>query len=255
MNLMSLFFGMLSLVFMYKVAYILTKSKVFSLIPVFTMAFTFSFWSQSTEAEVYTLNSFFLTFTLYNFLMFYQEKKRIYLYVGILFYAISFGNHLSMLFLLPGLVYVIYITDKLIFKDIKVWIFSFVSVVLGASEYLYIWGRFKDYYNENLNAIWKEGEVYEYVKNSKSVYDAFFSYITGGQFKQELFQGFQYNITLFPKIFGGEFFLNTDSFFGYVVVMFLITTLIVFLFYGLFYFKKIVIYAFYIVFVSYSTFI
>ncbi|HEV09499.1 MAG TPA: DUF2723 domain-containing protein [Sulfurihydrogenibium azorense] len=228
-NLMSLFFGILALIFMYKIVFLFTRNKLISSFPVFVLAFMYSFWSQSTEAEVYTLNAFFVTFVLYNFLKFNETKNYKFLYVGILSYAISFGNHLSMIFLFPVLIYILFITDKNIFKNLKIWLFSLFSIILGASQYLYIWGRFENYYKSALDYLWGEGEVFSSIENSKNVYEAFFRYITGGQFKQEFFSGFKQNITFLPSILGKEFFLSTENIFGYSITAFLIITIILML--------------------------
>lgn len=254
-NLMSTFFSLLALFFTYKNAHLLIQNRIFSTFPVLIMATTFSFWSQSTEAEVYTLNAFFFSFVLYNFLKFYKEKSIKNLYLGIIFYAVSFGNHLSMIFLLPALLYILYITDKSIFRNLKVWTFSVFSIILGASQYLYVWERFKKYYNQENISIWGEGEVFNSIKD-KNIYEAFLTYITGGQFKGTFFQGFNQNLLFFPKIFGSEFFLNLDNFLGYTITFTLIITMLTFMFVGIFYVKKQkILRVFYIVILSYGFFI
>ncbi len=59
------------------------------------------FWSQAVIAEVYTLHTFFLALSLW-LLLRWRRGGRIYLPLAGLAFGLGLGNHLTLLFLLPG---------------------------------------------------------------------------------------------------------------------------------------------------------
>jgi hypothetical protein len=63
---------------------------------------SYTFWSQATIAEVYALHAVFLTLTLWLLLRWQQRPSTARLAVFFGAYALGFGNHLSMVLLLPA---------------------------------------------------------------------------------------------------------------------------------------------------------
>ncbi|WP_221259909.1 glycosyltransferase family 117 protein [Flavobacterium okayamense] len=109
-NLISSLFGSLTVVFLFKISYMVCSkmqndslySKWISIssgtISALTLAFSTSFWTASTETEVYTLSSFLLLLSFYIALLWSQSKdekksKRLILFFSFLL-GISVGVHL-----------------------------------------------------------------------------------------------------------------------------------------------------------------
>ncbi|MDM1298755.1 DUF2723 domain-containing protein [Empedobacter falsenii] len=173
-SILSTLFGVATLAVLYKTALSLTKDSFLSLLPVITLGSCYVFWSQSTEPEVYTLNSFYLVSTLFCLINYYNTRKNTYLYLSIFIYAISFGNHLMMITLLPAFVYLICVVDKKVFFQPKFLLVTLVSVLIGISQYYYLW-----YLTH------QESIGLEYVGYNPT-FNHFVDYVTGGQFRDQL---------------------------------------------------------------------
>jgi hypothetical protein len=139
---MSIFFGALTLAFVYLVSYTLSGNKTGSILAALVMGFSYTFWTQSTEAEIYTLNAFFIVIVAFLFIKFHQTVETGYLLWGNFFYALSFGNHLVVIFLLPALIYIVYKTDKKIFFNKKIILMTLLFIILGMIPYLILYLRF-----------------------------------------------------------------------------------------------------------------
>jgi len=131
----SVFFGALSLVVFYSLLFLLTKDKIGSLISTFLTGFTYVFWTQATEAEVYTLNIFYLLSVLYLFIQFYITKNSKYYLWGCAVYALSFGNHLSMITILPAIAFISLVTDYRVVFKLKNLAFITLFVFIGMLQY------------------------------------------------------------------------------------------------------------------------
>ncbi len=90
-----------------------------ALITSLTFAFTFTFWSQSIVAEVYTLHVLFICLVLYYFIDWYKRQEDRSFLIACALYALSFGHHLTVIFLLPALIYLVFVTNKTMFYDLK----------------------------------------------------------------------------------------------------------------------------------------
>jgi hypothetical protein len=204
-TLISVVFGALSLSMFYALTNLLTSNKTGSLLSTFLLGFTYIFWCQSTEPEVYTLNIFYILTVLYFFLKYHFTAVEKYFLAGCFFYALSFGNHLSMVTILPALIYILLVSDfkKLITR--KNIILISIFIIGGALQYVFIYLRaHADYFNP---------EYAEIVKDS--TFPEFLTYITGD--KKIMFQYTIYEIfnTRIPVLLG---FLNENfSIFGIIL--------------------------------------
>ena len=137
----SIFFGALSLVVFYSLIHLLTKDKIGSFISTLLVGFSYVFWVEATEAEVYTLNVFYLLTVFYLFIKFYFSKNRKYYLAACAVYALSFGNHLSMVTILPAVVFISIYTDyKTVIKPKNLALIT-LFVFLGALQYAFIYYR------------------------------------------------------------------------------------------------------------------
>ncbi|MDF1534872.1 MAG: DUF2723 domain-containing protein [bacterium] len=171
--LLSVLFGLLTILLVYCIIRNLTSSIVASLTVPLILAFSFTFWTQATEAEIYTLNTFFIAVVCWLFIRYERTRRACYLYGGLLLYAVSFGNHLSMIGLLPALLYLICSTDKRVFFSRNFLFVAVFSILLGMSQYLYIWN------------IANSPMAYSEFIGQNPSFSRFLLYISGAQFYQK----------------------------------------------------------------------
>lgn len=159
-----------TLLFLYLVSCELIPHKLGQLIPVLIFGSSVTFWSQATEAEVYTLNSFFVSLVVFFFIRYQKTENRSYFIGGVLVYAVSFGNHLTMITLLPAILYATLTTNPKTLVNTKTVLIVICFIFIGASQYFYL-----------LYLSHHGGINLEYIGKNASV-GRWLSYITGGQF-------------------------------------------------------------------------
>lgn len=181
LNLMSVFFGMLTTLFVFLITYHITKHLASSFLTALTLAFAKTFWGQSLIAEVYTLNTFFLTLIL--FLVLKWEKRlrqwqltdfKLFVFLALVF-GLSLTNHLTIILIAPALALFVFWTLKKT-KKLNLYcspkkILTLISAFLfGLTPYLYIFlrARAKPLFN------WRD----------PSTLERFWLYITGREFHQ-----------------------------------------------------------------------
>ena len=137
----SIFFGALSITVFYGLVCLLTSNKWGAIIASVFFGLTVTFWTLSTEPEVYTLNIFYLLCIIYFFIKYQKTKTNKYFLIGSAFYAFSFGNHLSMITILPAIVYVVLATDfKNAFTKKNVFLIC-LFVILSSLQYVFLYFR------------------------------------------------------------------------------------------------------------------
>ena len=142
-NLMSLIFGVLSVVILYliliKVSKLLGRHNeaaewlafVFSL----SFALSFDFWTQAVVAEVYTLNTFFVFLVVYLLLLWLTRPEERYVLWMALVSGVGLTNHLLFAFILPVVWIIVLVRRKrVVWRDLK---FLFLFLI-GFSLYLYL---------------------------------------------------------------------------------------------------------------------
>ena len=107
-NLMSAFFGALTVVFLYRIVFELTRRRVAAAIAALTLAFTSTLWSNATWATSYDLNAFLTVLILWMALRWRSERRIGYLYAAGLTFGLSLGNHRMILGLVPALGYLVW---------------------------------------------------------------------------------------------------------------------------------------------------
>jgi len=137
-NLMSLFFSLLSLIFLYFILLRLRIAYHLAALTVLSFAFTVTFWKQSLVAEVYTLNSFFLALVFFFLLEWQQTGRQHFFYLATLVLGCSLAHHLTMFLLLPGfLPFLLLVRRKELWK-IKTWLIGLGSLAAGFIPYVYV---------------------------------------------------------------------------------------------------------------------
>lgn len=102
--------------------------------------FTPTFWRHSVTAEVYSLHALFLVLVVDGFARWRQTRRRRDLILACAVYAVSFGNHLTVVTLLPALAVFVLATSPRVLLDWRSVLPVGVLVALAALQYLYpVW--------------------------------------------------------------------------------------------------------------------
>lgn len=137
-NLMSAVFAALAAVTVYFLVMRLVEDRVAGVSAALSFAFCRALWAQAVVAEVYSLNVFLFGAVLLTFLAWYQSRNESLLYLGVGLYALSFGNHMTVVTLIPAVAYLLLVTDyRVLLKPRQVALMAGL-VLLGASQYLYV---------------------------------------------------------------------------------------------------------------------
>lgn len=114
------------------------KNRLIPIFGVMILGFTYPFWLYSSFTEVYALNVFFSLLLVYLLLLWSIYKKNKYLYFFLLTLGFALAHHQLILFLLPGLFYLIIKNKRFIPKKKLVFLITvFFLVSLGFLTYLY----------------------------------------------------------------------------------------------------------------------
>jgi hypothetical protein len=137
-NLMSAVFGALAAVTVYGIVMRLAGDWLAAASAALSFAFSRTLWGQAIVAEVYTLNAFLIGVVILVLLTWHQTRKPGWLYVGIGLYALSFGNHMTVVTLVPAVTYLVIATNYRVLLDPKQVAAMAGLVLLGAGQYLYV---------------------------------------------------------------------------------------------------------------------
>ena len=173
-NLMSAIFAALTCGLAYGIVNHLTESEWAALGTALLLGVSRVFWSHAVIAEVYALNAFYITATILALLIWEREREDRYLYLACAVYALSFGNHLSMITLLPAFGLFVLWTDAKAAAKPRSWLAIGLIVLAGASQYGFLWIRSH------------QGVAYSEMPANPTVRD-FTWFITGGIFKGRMF--------------------------------------------------------------------
>lgn len=133
-------------------------------------AFTLTFWSQALVAEVYTLHVLLMVATLACLARWKMGGPNVWLLAATAVYAISFGNHLSSIFLLPGIAWIVWTDRKRALTWLNAaWVLGWIAA--GASLYILVWAA----------------RTGAYVEVGMRSWDDFAWYVGGGYFRDRMF--------------------------------------------------------------------
>ena len=138
LNLMSSIFAAAMTGALFLLAYRLSQNLVASSYVALTVALSPRLWYQASIAELYALNAFYVALVLFLLISWHQTGRRGFFWAAMVAYALSFGNHLSMILLLPAVLYVVEITDRSMLLRPRNLLLVLLIVALGALQYLYV---------------------------------------------------------------------------------------------------------------------
>lgn len=145
---------------LYSLVWYLTRRPGVAIVAAFLLAWSPTFWSQAVIAEVYTLNAALLMLCV--FLLFVWRERRVagWYWAAIGVYALSLGNHASMILWLPALLVFIWITDQDKLLRPRAFLGNLAMAGLAACQYgwLYLRARqhppFCEYCPDTLGKLW-----------------------------------------------------------------------------------------------------
>ena len=115
-NLFSAITSMLCLLVLSRSLILLGVRPFTTACTVAVFGFTYTFWSQSVIAEVYSLNRLFIAITLYYFIRWHLFGEYRHFLLACAFYSFSFGDHLIVVTLLPAIVFLVLVEGGLFHK-------------------------------------------------------------------------------------------------------------------------------------------
>jgi tetratricopeptide (TPR) repeat protein len=138
MNLMSVFFAVVTLWLVYSLIVRITASNLAAFVATLTLAFVSVFWLQTVSSEVYVLHSFFVVI-LVKILWWWDERREFPILILFVFVTgISFGNHLQTVMLAPAALFLVLTGEKrTLFSPKNAMVLS-VFFIAALSMYLYL---------------------------------------------------------------------------------------------------------------------
>ncbi len=146
MNLLSAVFSALAVGVLYLLLRHLALGRASSILAALLLAFSSTFWSQVVRAEVYSLNTFFVTLLLYLALRLASRfpagsavhlQPAPLLFVFIFLFGLSLTHHRTMLLLVPGFALYLWPWLSLLAKK-RTYAAALLLFVLPTALYLYI---------------------------------------------------------------------------------------------------------------------
>ncbi|MBI5119007.1 DUF2723 domain-containing protein [Candidatus Poribacteria bacterium] len=102
---------------------------------------TYTFWENSIIAEVYSLHTLFMCGVMLLMLHWEESRRPLFYYFACLVYAVSFGNHLVGITMLPALVYWTLAVDHTILFKKRTYLLIALFILLGMAQYGYVLAR------------------------------------------------------------------------------------------------------------------
>lgn len=148
-NLMSAFFAATTVVLAYLALRLLltqmedmTSTVIIAAVSALFLAFSRTFWSQALIAEVYSLNAFFVGLMIYLVTLWWLRsaggkggRGGWLLWVASFVFGLGLGNHLSMVLLLPGMLYLVVRRGR---REAQTWLGMAAFLLMGLGVYVYL---------------------------------------------------------------------------------------------------------------------
>ncbi len=197
-------------------------------------SFTPTLWSCATSNEVYSLNVLFYTLIILLVLLWRNSRKesvgeRIF-FLLIFVYALSFGNHMSTILLLPAIFFILISTYRKALFTFKRTILISSLLFLGLSIYLFLpirslqdpimdWGNPESWSTLKRHVTGWQYQVWMFAQSAQELSSNFQNFIT-------LFFH-QYPLYLLPVSFLGvwRLFAHDGKIFAFLLILFLANVL------------------------------
>jgi len=138
-NLMSAFFGALTVGMVYLICRQLSIQRVAAFVGALALAFSRIFWSQSVTAKFYTLNTFLLFSIILLLLLWSDTKKSAFLYAASGVFGLSLSNHYSLMLLVsPAIGIYVLLVRPTVLRNLRLVLGCAGLVLAGLLVYVYL---------------------------------------------------------------------------------------------------------------------
>ena len=138
MNGMSALFGAVTVGLLYAAARTIGVGRLAAFVAALSLGFGWSFWSRAIYAKTYTLNSAIVALGLVLLFRWGNTRRRSHLHLAIAVFALSIGNHLIVVSLVPGLVAYAIAVDRRQALSWRTIAFTIVAVAASFCQYFLI---------------------------------------------------------------------------------------------------------------------
>lgn len=180
LTLLCALFGALTVHFIFIIGFRLTNNLFASVVGALALMVSHALWWHSTILEVYTLNTALMALMVYGVVRFNESQQGRHLALACLFFGLAISNHVQMglfVFAFLGLVLLSRLRPPLL--SARLILVGMIFFLLGYSPFLAIFVR------EFIQRIQDTGGDFSSIPQ---VLFAMFDGITGGSFKQHMFQ-------------------------------------------------------------------
>ena len=108
----TIFFGASTVFLVFKCIHEITKNDFSSVIGSFVFGFGFSFWRNAEIVEIYTFNTFLVGSFVYFSLKYYNKRQIRFFYLASIILGISLWNHIQNILLIPGFLYLVFLSKN-----------------------------------------------------------------------------------------------------------------------------------------------
>jgi hypothetical protein len=138
MNALSALLGAITTGLSYLLARRLGVGRMAAVSTSLALAFGSAFWAKSLYAKGYTLNAALVSAGIFMLLRWHETRRSRDLYWAVAIFALSLGNHLTVIALLPALLLFVVLADPRTALRPRTLAIVFAAVALGFSQYLLI---------------------------------------------------------------------------------------------------------------------
>lgn len=171
-NLLSTVFAVAAGGFLFATAHAMTRVATAAVLACWVLLTAPDLWLLATQAEVYTLHVLWVTVFFWAALRWRRSGARGHLLVLLFAYAFAFGNHLTMIALLPPLAILLTTRQPRLVTDPWAWRWAATAALAGAAQYLLlVWRSYFPHPTllERFPLRARPGEIFEYVTGSRFV--------------------------------------------------------------------------------------
>ncbi len=173
-NLLSALFTLAAAITLYRIMRWQGVEDAVAALVTVSFGLGYTIWSQAEIAEVYPLYAVYVSLFILAAYRWHETHSDIDFDAACLVYALSFGNHLMVINLLPAFVYLVWAVDRRKFTHPPSIAKVAGFILLGASQYIFVFLR-------------TASPATRYVEMAPTDLANFLSYVTGGQFPHLLF--------------------------------------------------------------------
>lgn len=162
LNLMAASAAAVAALFVYRILRDLTRQRWIALLATWLLAFSYYFWISAVAAELYALQASLVAALVWLALQWREHPQPWRLYLFAFLYGLGLGNHLSLVLLAPGMLYLVLNVPSQPWRNPRLLALAALCGLLGASIYFYLPLRYladpsfnyaRDYWDVNL-ATW-----------------------------------------------------------------------------------------------------